>query len=553
MKTLLGFVLAMSVTMVMIPLLMRWAVALGVQDIPEARKVHTVPVPRVGGIAMACGVLLALFIWGATSRPMQAFWVGIAVLVGFGFWDDRKTLPAGPKFAGQAIAVLIAMLWGDIALTTMTFADRVPLPALIGLPLSFLFLVGGTNAFNLADGLDGLAGGMAMLCLSGTALLAYTVSNAAVGTAAIVIVGALVGFLRFNTHPARVFMGDCGSQVLGFSAAALTLLLTQDPQSPLSSALPLLLLGMPIIDTLLVMIERLSEGRSPFTADRRHIHHRLLALGFEHGEAVSILYVLQGALLVAAWYLRYASDLSVLAVFGVASALIVIPIRVAQHFGLRVRTPTGAGRLSNQNVTGASKPAATFSPRVAGVVLAGGLSAYGFWVLAMGGSMSRDELWLALGLALVLVAGMLVRRRSTESNWLDRAALYPTGTLAILLSKSGSAEPLAPLAARYPILQSFDWVLFPILALAMIVCIRGTGERTFKITPLDLLVLLIAITLPNLAESVASTRAIGLTILELVLLLYCLETLSFAARSHWRWLSAGAAVFLVSLSIRSLL
>lgn len=117
MKTLLGIVLAMSLTMVLIPLLMRWAAPLGFLDYPEARKVHTTPVPRVGGIAMAVAVLLALLVWGATTRPIQALWVGIAILLAFGVWDDRRALRAAPKFAGQAIAALVMIGWGECAST----------------------------------------------------------------------------------------------------------------------------------------------------------------------------------------------------------------------------------------------------------------------------------------------------------------------------------------------------------------------------------------------------------------------------------------------------
>lgn len=146
MQTLLGFMLAMSVTMVLIPVLMRWAVPLQIMDIPGGRKAHGSPVPRVGGIAMVGGVLLAWMIRGAPSRPMQALIVCAAVLLIFGVWDDRKALAAGPKFAGQAIAALIAILWGTIEIGSVTLDERVPLPAWLSLPLTFFFLVGGTNA-----------------------------------------------------------------------------------------------------------------------------------------------------------------------------------------------------------------------------------------------------------------------------------------------------------------------------------------------------------------------------------------------------------------------
>ena len=439
MQTLLGFMLAMSVTMVLIPVLMRWAVPLRIMDLPGERKVHGSPVPRVGGIAMVGGVLLAWMIRGAPSRPMQALVLCAAVLLVFGVWDDRKALPAGPKFAGQALAALIAILWGAIVIGTVTLDERVPLPVWVSLPLTFLFLVGGTNAFNLADGLDGLAGGMSMLCLSGTALLAFTDGNAMVGSAAIVIVGALIGFLRFNTYPARVFMGDGGSQVLGFAATALVVLLTQDPRTALSTALPLLLLGVPIIDTLMVMIERLLARQSPFRADRRHIHHRLLTLGFTHRQAVSILYLLQGGLLTAAWLLRYSPDTTVALAFLAFASLIILPLRILQHLGVHLRrtdtaqsVPSGLGRMSlwQHEVTWESG---------ARMVLGATLTVFAARVLLWGAPPSQNERLLALSLALILSVSLLLRWRRSDASWADKVALYSAAALAIFLSKRASA------------------------------------------------------------------------------------------------------------------
>jgi UDP-GlcNAc:undecaprenyl-phosphate GlcNAc-1-phosphate transferase len=540
MPTFLGSVLAMSVTMVLIPLLMRWSTVLGFQDLPGARKVHITSVPRVGGIAMVGGVLLALGFWGEASRQMHALWAGIAVLAAFGVWDDRKALRSTPKFAGQAIAVLIVMVWGGVSISALTAFERLPLPVWIAMPLAFTFLVGCTNAFNLADGLDGLAGGMAILCLSVTALLAYTVGNAAVGAGALFLVGALLGFLRFNTHPARVFMGDTGSQMLGFCAAVLTLLLTQAPGTPLSTALPLLLLGVPIIDTLMVMTERLLAGRSPFVADRNHLHHRLLALGFGHRQAVGILYLMQGCLFVAAWLLRYASDLAVALCFVAFSAVAIGSIRLAQHLGWQRRhRPDRARRF----------PGASTAP--VGTVLAAALAAYAAWILFSGSRPLSDERWLAWLLAAILIGGLLLRWRRSDAGWLDRLALYATAALAIFLSKRGAQEQAQLVSGALPSLQITEWILYPLLAVSMIVCVRSSGERRFQVTPLDLLVLLTVVALPNLPDSIVSYRGLGLTLAELALLFYSLEALSLVMAHRWRWLSGAAALFLIGLALRT--
>jgi UDP-GlcNAc:undecaprenyl-phosphate GlcNAc-1-phosphate transferase len=556
----MGFLLAMSITLVLIPLLIRLAVPLKILDMPEARKVHALPVPRVGGIAMVAGVLTALLLVSEPTRAMQALWVGIATLLVFGVWDDRRTLAAGPKFAGQALAVVIVMAWGGVSLNYMTLVERMPVLPCVGLPITFLFLIGGTNAFNLADGLDGLAGGMATVCLCGTALLAYTVGNVSIGGAAVVMIGALVGFLRFNTHPARVFMGDGGSQMLGFTAAVLALLLTQDPNFPLSTALPLLLLGIPIIDTLMVMTERLLAGRSPFLADRRHIHHRLLALGFEHWEAVGILYILQGGLFVAAWFMRYDADLRVLLSFVAIAMAIIVPLRLAQHLGWRIRAGGGCGGQALQEQGVDFAPIARRGSRArrallrasGAFALGAALSAYGLWVLTTGAKPSEDMQLLALSLALILGLGLVLRWRRGDPYWTDKVALYSCAALAIFLGKHGLPGVLQVGGTNAH--RSFiEYGLYAALALAMVTCIRGTSDRPFRLTPLDILLLFLVAIVPNLPDSIAGARSLGMSVAELVLLFYCVEALSSVAVARWRWISGAAVVFLLGLSLRTLI
>jgi UDP-GlcNAc:undecaprenyl-phosphate GlcNAc-1-phosphate transferase len=163
--------------------------------------------------------------------------------------------------------------------------DGALLPAWVAVPLTVVAIIGVTNAINLADGLDGLAGGISLLSFCCIGYLAYLEGDISVGLAALAFIGAIFGFLRFNTHPATIFMGDTGSQLLGFAAITLSLALTQR-QTALSPLLPLILLGFPVLDTLTVMITRILRKRSPFSADRNHFHHNLLDLGFRHPESV---------------------------------------------------------------------------------------------------------------------------------------------------------------------------------------------------------------------------------------------------------------------------
>jgi UDP-GlcNAc:undecaprenyl-phosphate/decaprenyl-phosphate GlcNAc-1-phosphate transferase len=546
MDLMLGFLLAMSVTMALIPPLMQAAVRWQILDAPGVRKVHTTPVPRVGGIAMAAGVLLALALSGEFAQPMLAYVGGVVVLLLFGVWDDRVTLSAGPKLLGQAIAVLLVMSWGDVTVATMTLTERHDLPDWVALPLTFLFLIGVTNAINLADGLDGLAGGTTLLSLSALALLAFTAGTQFVGVVAIVIVGAILGFLRYNTHPARVFMGDGGSQILGFSAGVLAVVLTQDELTPLSSALPLLLLGIPIIDTLMVMTQRVLEGRSPLQADKNHIHHRLLALGFDHHEAVMGIYLLQASLFVTAWYLRYESDLTIIALFAGLSLLTIGLLQAATWSGWRLRPPNRSGAPDRSQlqrvVTWLRQP--QHLPRLAVVATAVCVALYFIAIAIVCPEPSSDVQLLAATVAVAMLGLLALRWKQNGAGWMDKGAVFLALVMAMYFDRQVDTFLESSLAT-----QAF---MYGTLVIAIVIRFRLASDRRFRVTSLDILVIFIAVAVPNLPGSVISSATLGESIAKLVALMYGVETLFGAAAHWWRVPSIAALGFLATCSLRGL-
>jgi UDP-GlcNAc:undecaprenyl-phosphate GlcNAc-1-phosphate transferase len=542
-ERILGFVIAMSVTMALIPPLMHAAGRWRILDQPNARKVHSEPIPRIGGIAMAIGVLLALLVLQITAPMLLAYCGGVVVLLVFGVWDDRVTLSAGPKFIGQALAIAVVMVFGGVEIGTLTFDHRYAIPEWVALPLTFLFIMGATNAINLADGLDGLAGGTTLMCLAAVALLAFTIGHPYVGGIALALVGAVLGFLRFNTHPARVFMGDAGSQILGFSVAVLSVTLTQDENAPFSSALPLLLLGVPVIDTLMVMSERILAGRSPFKADRTHIHHRLLALGFDHHEAVMVIYLLQAALFVAAWFMRYESDVVILAVFAGALIALIGSLRLAAHYRWQWRGVTPAGIATPSRLRQYLQWLGESSrlPRWSLWMIASLLLIYAVPMTAVGAPPSGDIRSLAAVLAGLMLGCLVLRAANRPIPWVEKAALYLSAVLVVYLDEWTQAS--------WPPFREWQWLLFALLALSVAVRIRLSSERRFTVTPLDLLVILMAIVLPNLPGSIATPHTLGISVGKLVVMFYALETLTtgIARRGHWLLIAALAVLTLFSL------
>jgi UDP-GlcNAc:undecaprenyl-phosphate GlcNAc-1-phosphate transferase len=538
MNSLLGFFVAMSVTAALIPPLIRYANSGHLLDQPDERKVHRVPVPRVGGIAMAAGLLLglALTLWGHVDRTVAAYTAGLIVLLVFGVLDDRHSLRAATKFLGQALAVIIVMVWGGVSVASITLADRLMLPWWVADPLTFLFLVGATNAVNLSDGLDGLAGGTSLLCLGALALLAYVSGNAMVTIAALVAAGAVLGFLRFNTHPANVFMGDSGSQILGFSAAVLAVILTQDTAAPLSAALPLLLMGLPIIDTLMVMSDRLAAGKSPFLADRNHIHHRLLELGLSHGEAVTALYLGQALLFLAAWTLRYHSDVDILLVFIAVSVVVLVPLRYARarKWQLRPRVSRSESwpRIERL-VSWWREPQHLFRWSYWGAAVLA--AAYALAVQWRSPIVARDAGQLAAAAGVLLLASLVVRWRRLEGALADKLGLY---VCAVLLAYLAQGE-----AAASADLRLVEWCLLPALALTTALRFGLSYNRRLQLTTLDVLIAVITLLVSVLAGPLLRPAyPIGSILLRSFLLFYALEALIQGAGRHWRWLSlAGVA------------
>src|SRR5512139_3569622 len=275
------------ITIALIPITARVAGRIHLVDLPNERKVHSIPVPKSGGIAIGIGALVPLFFWIQLEDFFRWYLIGSGIIILGGFIDDVRGLGHRTKFAAQTLAALVVIFPDVVSIDSVgtLLAEGVLLPHWLSVPLTLVAIVGVTNAINLADGLDGLAGGVSLLTFCCIGFLAYLVQDRMIALLSIAMAGAILGFLRFNTYPASIFMGDTGSQFLGFSAIVLSLRLTQDNPA-LSPLLPLLIMGFPVLDTIVVMAQRVQERRPLFSADRNHFHHRLMRLGFYQTESV---------------------------------------------------------------------------------------------------------------------------------------------------------------------------------------------------------------------------------------------------------------------------
>ncbi len=330
--------LSVFITVSLIPVMTRLAARFQFVDVPDQRKVHDIPVPRIGGLAIALGAFVPVIFWITADGFVRAYLIGAGALVIFGLLDDLKGLGYKAKFGGQLLAALVVVFYGGVKIASLGTLLRgvAQMPDWFAVTLTLFAIVGVTNAINLSDGLDGLAGGISLLGFCCIGYLAYLAGNNIVILLSLSLGGAIFGFLRFNTHPASLFMGDTGSQLLGFSAVVFAIKITQG-DTPLSPVLPLIILGFPVLDTLTVMVERVREGRPPFSPDKNHFHHRLMRLGMSHTEAVFSIYVIQAMMIVSAILFKYYSDWALLISYTAFSTLIIGAFVAADRAGFRFK------------------------------------------------------------------------------------------------------------------------------------------------------------------------------------------------------------------------
>lgn len=303
MTSLFAFAVSIVLSLVLTHRVRSWAVRMGIVDRPDGvRRLHDRPIPRVGGMAIYASVATVLLIGLALglpaldlprgqTMPFVAVMAGGAVIFALGLWDDILGLAAWTKFIVELlVAAAVFALGVRLDAFGLPGGEVVHLPLMIALPVTMLWIVGLTNAFNLIDGSDGIAGGAAVFAAISIAAVSVLSSNELGTVVALTLGGATLGFLFYNFPPASIFLGDSGSLYLGFTLATLGILTTQTASTALAVAIPVVSCGLPILDTLLAMTRRFLRGERIFNPDRGHIHHRLRDLGHSPRKVALIMY-----------------------------------------------------------------------------------------------------------------------------------------------------------------------------------------------------------------------------------------------------------------------
>lgn len=353
-QLLIAFAVPVLLSLAITPLVIRLATKIGAIDQPNERKIHSTPIPRLGGVAIYISFFLTLLILFLLNPAFHFFdqleaqkeiMLGASLLLVLllGIWDDVHSLNPRQKFIVQLLAFNIVYFAGfRVSSITSPFGEGIIELGIFDYPITLLWIVGVTNAFNLIDGLDGLASGVAMIASLTIFSISLIKGDMNMAIMILILAGAVLGFLRYNFNPARIFLGDSGSLFLGFSLAVLSMQSSTKGSAAVAIIVPVLALGFPIMDTLLSMARRFlrsllpSQGKSVtflrkldqiFLPDRGHIHHQLIARGLSHRSVVLVLYFVSCAFGIGAFFVTISNNL--------VASLILVAVGVATYVGIR--------------------------------------------------------------------------------------------------------------------------------------------------------------------------------------------------------------------------
>jgi UDP-GlcNAc:undecaprenyl-phosphate/decaprenyl-phosphate GlcNAc-1-phosphate transferase len=338
----LTLIICFFAAMVLTPLVKRLAFVVGATDRPNQRKVHQKIMPRLGGLAIYLSFLIGVLVLQpgknfdlatmvSSEKVHWAFVIGSLFIIVTGVIDDIKEISPKVKLLGQILASFIVVLFGDLSVGTINlpFGGQIDF-GYLSIPITMIWIIGITNAINLIDGLDGLAAGVSTIALFTIAGMAYMMGNPYVMVIALIVAMASTGFLVFNFHPAKIFMGDTGALFLGYMIGVLSLLGFKNVTF-ISLIIPIIILGVPISDTFFAIIRRLVNKQPLSAPDKSHLHHCLLRIGFSHKQTVLLIYAMSTMFGLAAFIFSQATLWG--SMIMIAAILIVIEI-IVEKIGL---------------------------------------------------------------------------------------------------------------------------------------------------------------------------------------------------------------------------
>lgn len=336
-KLVISFFVALALSYIFTPYAKKLAYKVGAIDVPtDNRRVHTTPTPRMGGLAIFLAFTITTLFMAELDRTLIGILIGATIITIMGMVDDVKPISAKYKLLIQFVAAMIVIYSGvRIEYMSIPFIGGIDIIPEISVLITLFWIIGITNTVNLIDGLDGLAAGVSVIASLTLAYVAYTHNQPAVAMLLIILAGGAIGFLPYNFNPAQIFMGDTGSLLIGFLLAAVSVEGVIKSATTIAFAIPVLALGVPVLDTAFAITRRLVNKRPIMEADKGHLHHRLLEQGLSQRQTVLVLYFISALLGGSAAFI---SDTNKTTAYLLLSTVASIVIYGAYRFGLVTKT-----------------------------------------------------------------------------------------------------------------------------------------------------------------------------------------------------------------------
>jgi UDP-GlcNAc:undecaprenyl-phosphate GlcNAc-1-phosphate transferase len=539
------FMIALFASLIMVPFLYRWGMEQKMVDLPDERKFHHNAVPRLGGISICMAFLFSLLVFVDLTREMSGILAGMLIIFVTGMVDDLYGLSPLRKFFGEVCAVLTTMVVSHIYVRTLgdLFGyGEIILPLWLALPFTLVAIIGVVNAFNLIDGLDGLAGGVSVITLAAFGMLAYHMGNSEVLILSVALLGAVLGFLKYNFFPARIFMGDAGSLVVGFIVSFLALGLTQGDGSSIQPLLPLLVIGLPVADTVWLMVRRIKDGHSPFVADRTHVHHKFLALGFEHRYTVILIYGISLFWAAIAVFFHNEPESHLLALYLLLSILFYLALRFLQH---RRHLLSFLGKDSTAGI----RESVTYrrvADRVAGTMpLLQGFGLIYLFLAAMAGIPNGSILRNLTLVCLVVSGGLLFLTRDSGNRFLLSTYYGAAMVITYVVAHFGGQEFPPGLALR-------QWGDLLLLGMVFLTVLRFTFRRPgeFYLTSLDYLLLGLTVFLAVVAPQMTGVINLTGVLVRGIILFIAFKVMAEQGKQAARFMAWAILCVLLVMAVR---
>ena len=413
------------------------------------------------------------------------------------------------------------------------------LPNWASITLTLLVIVAETNAINLSDGLDGLAGGITLLTFLCIGYLSYLHKFQAIKVISVAMIGAIFGLLRYNTHPATVFMGDAGSQLLGFIAITLSLALTRKSEQ-MSITLTLFMMGIPIIDTLCVIAQRIFSGRSPFVADQNHIHHKLMRLGLFHSESVLTIYLAHAILVCLGFIFRSKSPWFLMVFYVSYSGLLIASIFIAEASGYRIKRYHFIDKILKKQLRVLKEENAVIKFSFRAVEI-------GFIFILLFSCFLPHQINIFFSFFSMAFLGIILVVWPIKKAWATNIIEISIFLMIPFLIYLGETQAIY---LAHTALEKAYTYSFGLLIICVLLTLKFTRRRGFKSTPMDFLILFVALVVPNLPDERIQAWQMGLVAAKIIVLFFSYEVLKGELRLDNQRLGVTGILALLIISIR---